>query len=138
MPARVNFYDIKIGPAISKRECKFAQNGFSVTLYNRRDPSLERAKALIATNLDTLAADNRLKESQADILARLDYSTSFEVFRQADFVVENIAEDLEVKQTFFRNICQLVPNDIALTTNTPASGSATSLWLLRCFYFFHI
>lgn len=96
----------------------FARHGYSVTLYNHREPSLERAKIRIASDLDALAADSRLKESPAKILSRLDYSTSLEAFRQADFVVENIAEDLKIKQEFFRNVCQFVPDDVVLATNT--------------------
>ena len=75
----------------------FAQHGFAVTLWNRRTPSLERAQTRIAGDLDRLAAQGLLT---------------------ADFVVENIAEDLAVKQAFFRAISPRVAPEALLTTNT--------------------
>ena len=45
----------------------FAQHGFAVTLWNRRTPSLERAQARIAGDLDRLAAQGLLTEDPAAI-----------------------------------------------------------------------
>ena len=59
-----------------------------------------------------------LDESPAAIAQRITYTTDFAVYDSADFVVENIAEDLEIKQAFYRTICQHVSPDTLLTTNT--------------------
>ena len=82
----------------------FAQHGFAVTLWNRRTPSLERAQTRIAGDLDRLAAQGLLTEDPAAIARRVTYTTDYAAFDGADFVVENIAEDLAVKQAFFRAI----------------------------------
>lgn len=96
----------------------FAQHGFAVTLWNRRTPSLERAQTRIAGDLDRLAAQGLLTEDPAAIARRVTYTTDYAAFDGADFVVENIAEDLAVKQAFFRAISPRVAPEALLTTNT--------------------
>lgn len=96
----------------------FAQHGFAVTLWNRRTPSLERAQARIAGDLDRLAAQGLLTEDPAAIARRVTYTTDYAAFDGADFVVENIAENLAVKQAFFRAISLRVAPEALLTTNT--------------------
>ena len=96
----------------------FSQHGFAVTLWNRRTPSLERAQTRIAGDLDRLAAQGLLTEDPAAIARRVTYTTDYAAFDGADFVVENIAEDLAVKQAFFRAISPRVAPEALLTTNT--------------------
>lgn len=96
----------------------FAQHGFAVTLWNRRTPSLDRARARIAGDLDRLAAQGLLPEAPAAVAERIAYTTHEAAFDGADFVVENIAEDLEVKRAFFRLISPRVAPWALLTTNT--------------------
>lgn len=96
----------------------FAQSGYGVTLWNRREVSLEKAKTRIRNDLDVLTRQGRLNETIEAVMARISYSTDFSVYETADFVVENIAEDLAVKQEFFRTICAIVPENIVLATNT--------------------
>ena len=96
----------------------FAQSGYTAILWNRRQISLDKARTRIADDLSRLADQGRLTEPPAAVASRLQYATALSVFSQADFVVENIAEDLEIKQSFFRTVCQLVPEDVVLATNT--------------------
>lgn len=96
----------------------FAQSGYDVTLWNRREVSLKKAKTRIRNDLDVLTRQGRLNEPIEAVMARISYSTDFSVYETADFVVENIAEDLAVKQEFFRTICAIVPENIVLATNT--------------------
>lgn len=96
----------------------FAQAGYAVTLWNRRTSSLDRAQERIAGDLAVLQEKGLLDESPAAIAQRITYTTDFAVYDSADFVVENIAEDLEIKQAFYRTICQHVSPEALLTTNT--------------------
>lgn len=96
----------------------FAQQGYEVTLWNRRESSLERAWEEIAQALAALEEQGRLSEAVDAILGRLTFTTDYAVYEGADFVVENIAEDLSVKHTFFRTVSALVPQEAILTTNT--------------------
>lgn len=96
----------------------FAQQGYEVALWNRRESSLERAWDEITQALASLEGQGRLSEPLDTILGRLTFTTESAIYESADFVVENIAEDLDVKHTFFRTISALVPEDALLTTNT--------------------
>ena len=96
----------------------FAQAGREVTLWNRRQVSLDRAKETIARDLEAARADGALEEEPAAVLGRIGYATDFAVFADADFVIENIAEDLAVKHAFWEKVSALVPAEALLTTNT--------------------
>lgn len=96
----------------------FAQSGYAVTLWNRRQVSLDKARDRIANDLAVLQDQGRLTETIDTITGRIQYATDLAVYAAADFVVENIAEDLAVKQDFFRTICALVPETTVLATNT--------------------
>ena len=96
----------------------FAQHGFAVTLWNRRTPSLDRARARIAGDLNRLAAQGLLPEAPAAVAERIAYTTDEAAFDGADLVVENIAEDLEVTRALFRRISPRVAPWALLTTNT--------------------
>ena len=96
----------------------FAQAGCAVTLWNHRQPSLDRAAARHRLDLEDLAARGRLDEDPEAVLARIAYSTDYDVFAPADFVVESIMEDLAMKHAFFTRICALVSRSAVLTTNT--------------------
>ena len=96
----------------------FAQSGFAVTLWNRRQVSLDKAQDRITKDLTHLRDQGRLAEDPEAILSRIQYTTEFDVYTTADFVIENIAEDLAVKQDFFRKISALVPETTVLSTNT--------------------
>ena len=96
----------------------FAQSGYDTVLWNRRQPSLDKAQSRIRGDLEILKEQGRLEESPETVLGRIQYTTDEAVFATADFLVENIAEDLPVKQDFFRRVCKLVPEDVVLATNT--------------------
>lgn len=96
----------------------FAQKGYPVTLWNRRQVSLDKAQARIAGDLAHLAGQGLLAEAPAAVAARITYTTDFSAYDQADFVVENIAEDLTVKHDFFRRVCRHIAPDALLATNT--------------------
>lgn len=96
----------------------FAQNGYEVTLWNRREISLEKARTRITQDLEVQASQGLLKESPEAIAGRISYTTDFAVYDKADFVLENIAEDLEVKRDFYRQVCAHIAPEALLCTNT--------------------
>lgn len=96
----------------------FAQNGYAVTLWNRRTVSLEKAALRIGQDLKAMEAKGLLRDTSETIAGRIMYTTELSAFDEADFVIENIAEDLEIKRDFYRQICEHVAPDALLTTNT--------------------
>ena len=97
----------------------FAQAGIQVTLWNRSQAGLDRAAALIRSNQSALVAAGRLSADDSnDLMERIVPTTEDACFPTASFLLESIAEDLTLKQDFFRRISTLVPVDCILTTNT--------------------
>ena len=80
----------------------FASSGFDVTLWNHRLPTLERAKTLIS------------RESRDKIR----YTTDMAELKDTDIVIENVKEDLKVKQEFFKALCTIVGEKTIIATNT--------------------
>lgn len=97
----------------------FAQAGIQVTLWNRSQAGLDRAAALIRSNQSALVAAGRLSADDSNaLMERIVPTTEDACFPTASFLLESIAEDLTLKQDFFRRISTLVPVDCILTTNT--------------------
>lgn len=97
----------------------FAQAGIQVTLWNRSQAGLDRAAALIRSNQSALVAAGRLSADDSNaLMERIVPTTEYACFPTASFLLESIAEDLTLKQDFFRRISTLVPVDCILTTNT--------------------
>lgn len=104
----------------------FAQAGYEVRLWARRAEGLDAALARIRANQRTMRDLGALNEARAaDTLARIASTTDLRAaLAGADFVSENIAEDLPAKHALFDQVNSLAPPETILTTNT--SGFAIS------------
>ena len=81
----------------------YSRAGWNTVLYNRSEKGLERAERLIALNQDTMIREGLLTEEDARQMSRcLSMTTEKAAFAQADLVVENIKEDMEVKKKFWK------------------------------------
>lgn len=80
----------------------FAQNGYEVTLWNHRQPTLDKARTKISAG----AAD------------KITYTTSMDAFRGRDLIVESIVEDMEAKLAFYREMSPLADPETIIATNT--------------------
>lgn len=97
----------------------FAQRGLQVTLWNRSREGLERAEALIRENQAALVGAGSLTEAESRALVgRITAETDEACFAGADFIIESIAENLELKQTFFRRVGAAARPDCVIATNT--------------------
>ena len=80
----------------------FAQNGYEVTLWNHRQPTLDKAK----TKISPAAAE------------KITFTTSLDAFRGRDLIVESIAENLDIKLDFYRQMSPLADPETIIATNT--------------------
>ncbi len=97
----------------------YAQAGWDTVLYNRSERGLERAGKLIDINQDTLVAEGIISRGQAaETRDRILMTTDKAVFADACLVVESIAEDMGIKQEFWREISLLASEEALLATNT--------------------
>ena len=96
-----------------------AKAGFEVVLRGRSTEKAEKAKAMIAKSLGK--AVDRGKLDAADRDAALDRVTATDdvaAFGDCDIVIEAVAEDLALKQDFFKQLDTVTKPDALLATTT--------------------
>ncbi len=97
----------------------FAQNDFAVILYGTKEQSLERSKGLIQLNQETLVKEGELSQEKSNkIRSLITHTIEKSCFKDADFVIEAITENIDVKHTFWSEISELVSETTILTSNT--------------------
>jgi len=105
----------------------FARAGFRVLLSDVDPRFLDRAVALIRTNLGREAAKGKLAESEIEpALARIAPTMDREALSGADFAIEAASERFDVKAEIFRALDRVLPGNAVLATNT-SSISITKL-----------
>jgi len=96
-----------------------AQKGIPAVLYDVDSHFLERSKSLISMNQKALVAAGELTDAGSEeICSKITHTLDIADFRDADFVIEAIVEDLEAKHALWVAISELVREDAILTSNT--------------------
>ena len=96
-----------------------ALKSIDVRLSDLARPAVDQALAVHAAAVAKRRKRRRLKPAAADAaLDRLTGTTAMDGFGRAQFVVEAVAEKLEVKQQVLRALAERVPGDCILATNT--------------------
>ncbi len=90
----------------------FAAKGFPVALYARRQEVLDQVHAKARANLKLFGIDEKAAEN-ISLHNKLE-----DAVRDADLVIENAAEDLEVKQNLFAQMENMTGKDCILASNT--------------------
>jgi 3-hydroxybutyryl-CoA dehydrogenase len=98
----------------------FALQGFSVGLTDINAEALDAAVDNVRANLDLLAGQGIIEETAiGTALERISTTVALEqAVDGADFVVEAVVENLEIKQKIFRQLDAVCPRDVILATNT--------------------
>lgn len=97
----------------------YAEYFDDVVIYNHREETLKKAESRIRDNAAALVSAGKMSEEKAKkVLSSISYTTSVECFKTCDFVSENIAEDIDIKDAFYKQISELVRDDAIITTNT--------------------
>ncbi len=102
----------------------FATNGFKVTLSDINQEQLDEAKKSIAANMENLIKEGLVTEADAEKTRTLImYEVGFEKSApQADFVLESVFENPEVKRETFAKLDKLCSPECILASNTSASN----------------
>ncbi len=105
----------------------FAQAGFTVRVHDVATGALDKARQTIERSLAKFVEKGKLPATDRDAaLGRLTMSTEMESLREADYVIEAVAEDEEVKRAIFRRLDGLLRKDVIIASNT----SSISITLL--------
>jgi 3-hydroxybutyryl-CoA dehydrogenase len=97
----------------------FAKYEYTVTLFDVFEAGIEKGKELIRINqMSSIEEGELTKEASIQVLANISYSMDVECFRNADYVIEAIVENMDVKKKFWSSVSEIVSEDTVLTTNT--------------------
>ena len=108
-----------------------AQAGCAVVLTDSSSAALERSEAQLKKIVARLIEKGRMTTEEGDNLcSRIQRSTRFSDLAKCDLVIEAIVENLEVKQSVFREVEAVVRPDAVLASNTSSlsiTGIAAAL-----------
>jgi 3-hydroxybutyryl-CoA dehydrogenase len=104
-----------------------AQNDLEVILNDTSPEFVDKGLKAVIKNLDNQIKKEKLTPTQKEeILGRLTRSTDLEDAAQADFVIEAVYENFEVKKTLFQKLDALCGERVIFASNT-SSIPITSL-----------
>jgi 3-hydroxyacyl-CoA dehydrogenase len=108
-----------MGPGIAQR---YAMGGFEVNLCDRSEDSLEKAKVMLSTNLETFIEEELLTVEECEkILERISYFTSVsEAVNGVQFVQETIVENPDAKKSLYEDLDKLIAKDAIIVSNASA------------------
>jgi 3-hydroxybutyryl-CoA dehydrogenase len=105
----------------------FAQSGYTVRLHDAAPGAVDRARATIEKSLAKFVEKGKLAAADRDAaLGRLTPAASLDDFADADYVVEAVIEQREVKRQVLGRLDAIVRPGVILGTNT-SSISITEL-----------
>ena len=100
---------------------QFAIAGYDTRLVGRGEASLTRAMERIRADAETFASAGLLREGEdvETVLSRLTPVVGYERgVADADFVIESVAEDLDVKREVWAQVERHAPSEAVFATNT--------------------
>lgn len=105
-----------MGPGIAQA---YASGGYEVAMYTRSEATMEKAKTMLASNLDTYISEGLFTQQEADeIKARISFHRDIaETVAGAQYVQETVAEKPDVKIEIFKTLDELLPEDAIIVSN---------------------
>jgi 3-hydroxybutyryl-CoA dehydrogenase len=105
----------------------FAQSGYTVKLHDAFPAAIDRARQTIDKSLAKFVEKGKLDAAARDAaLGRLSPAATLDDLASVDYVVEAVAENLDVKRQIFAKLDAITRPDVILTSNT-SSISITTL-----------
>jgi 3-hydroxybutyryl-CoA dehydrogenase len=96
-----------------------ARAGLDVTCWGRSEESVARARSAVDRSTAKAVQKGKLSERDRDtLLGRISYTASLDELAETHFVVEAVAEDLELKRTLFVELDGVAKPDAILATAT--------------------
>lgn len=98
----------------------FAMHGHKVYLYNRTAENLQKAMKRIEDNMHTLSQMDYIKEEEIPtVMNRVIPEGNLETaVREADYIIENVAEKVEVKKAVYEQIDRYASADAIIGSDT--------------------
>lgn len=98
----------------------FAMHGYTVKVYEYSEILRDKILENIRMELEVLAEEGMIQNHQIpEILDRISVTSELEVAgKDADYVVEAVIENLQLKQKLFKTLDEICPEHTILTSNT--------------------
>jgi len=103
-----------------------ATSGFEVILNDVGEEYLQKSLKIIDKSLSKLIEKGKIEGDREPIMSRIQTTTHLEDLKEADFAVEAVFEDFEVKKKVLQELDKLLKPSVILTSNT-SSISITRL-----------
>jgi 3-hydroxybutyryl-CoA dehydrogenase len=103
-----------------------ATAGEEVMVFDTNSASLDKAGAKLNKLFDRLIEKEKYTREDADaILGRITFIESMDYFENSELIIEAIIENLEVKQSVFSKLEEIVSEDCILASNTSSLSIAS-------------
>lgn len=99
-----------------------AQSGYSVTLVDLSEATLQKARETIyqGARLHHFLRQGSPRLNPDEVTGRITFTTNMDDLASADFVIENVPEQWSVKQSVYTALDAVCPADTILASNTSA------------------
>jgi 3-hydroxybutyryl-CoA dehydrogenase len=99
-----------------------AEYNYSVILIDLDEEALNKAKAEIEKDVRFQAffKKNKNNSDPAKILSQIKFTTNIKELSAADFIIENVTEDWNIKKEVHKEIEKIVSKDVIVAVNTSA------------------
>lgn len=96
-----------------------ATSGYEILVTDVSEAAWERGLATITKGLGRMLAKDKITQKEKDAaLGRISFSTDISSLAAADFVIEAVFEELEVKKDLLARLEKVCDKDIVFATNT--------------------
>lgn len=99
-----------------------AQTGHQVLIVDISEDILDKAKHEIRNNIrfQGFFKKGDRQGNSDDIIGKIEFSTSYKILENADFVVENVTEKWDIKREVYTLLDSICPADCVFAANTSA------------------
>jgi 3-hydroxybutyryl-CoA dehydrogenase len=96
-----------------------ARSGLGVVCWGRSSASADRGAQAVQRSVGKAVDRGKLAAADAEaLLGRISWTTDLTEAAACDLVIESVVEDLDTKQSLFRELDQLAPPETILSTGT--------------------
>lgn len=98
---------------------QFAKYDYNITLTDISDAALENARKSIR-NIERLDKMLHKSTSTINVLDKISFTTDLNAIRDADFIIENITENIPLKENLYEQLHNIIAEHALLAVNTSA------------------
>jgi 3-hydroxybutyryl-CoA dehydrogenase len=96
-----------------------AVGGYQVRVLDVSDAAWDRGLKIITGGLDRMLSKDKItQQDKDDILARIKFSTEAAIMSEADYVIEAVFEDIQVKRELLARLDAACREEVVFATNT--------------------